>query len=122
MLVLLVIGVIDVGQYVSGHPFHGTGIAVLVGSLVVAAGFGAIRAYTVRLWRDGGVLYRQGNVVTMALWLVAIGAHFGLDLLINHTASGSGLASSALILYIAVSLGVQQVVLLNRAARGVPAA
>jgi hypothetical protein len=117
MLILLVIGVIDLGQYVGRHPFNGTAIAVLVGSLVVAAAFGALRAYTVRLWREGGVLFRQGNVLTMILWVVAIGAHFGLDLLIDRTGGGSGLASSALTLYIAVSLGVQQLVVLSRASR-----
>lgn len=116
MLILLAIGVIDLGQYVSSHPFDGPAVAVLAGSLVVAAAFGALRAYTVRLWRANGVLFRQGNWLTMLLWLVAIGAHFGLDLLIGQ-AGGSGLASSALTLYIAVSLGVQQLVTQSRATR-----
>lgn len=117
MLLLLVIGALDLGQYLHGHPFNGTAIAMLAGSLVVAAAFGTLRAYTVRLWREGGVLFRQGNVLTALLWLVAIGAHFGLDLVIDHSGGGGGLASSALTLYIAVSLGVQQFVVQNRASR-----
>jgi hypothetical protein len=115
LLVLLVIGVVELVQFVDRHPVNGTGVAMLVASLVAAAGFGAIRAYTVRLWREDGVLYRQGGVLTVLLWLVAIGVHFGADLLIDHSGSAKGLSSAALLLYIAVSFGVQRVIVRSRA-------
>jgi hypothetical protein len=115
-LILLVIGVIELVDFVDAHPVHGTGIAMLGASLVVAAGFGAIRAYTVRLWREDGTLYRQGNWLTIVLWLVAIGVHFGADVLIDHSGSAKGLATAALTLYLAVSFGVQRFVVRARAA------
>jgi hypothetical protein len=114
-LILAVIGVIDLVQFLGSHPFNGTAVAMIVASLVLAAGFGALRAYTVRLWREDGVLYRQGTAVTLLLWLVAIGVHFGADVLIDGTGSVKGLASAALLLYIAVSLGVQRMVVGSRA-------
>jgi hypothetical protein len=115
LLVLLAVGVIEVADYLSKHPANAEAIAMLAASLVLAAGFGAIRAYTVRLWREDGVLYRQGNWLTVLLWIVAIGVHFGADLLIDRTASAAGLASTALLLYIAVSFGVQRLVVQARA-------
>lgn len=116
LLVLLVIGVAELVQFIQGHPVNTTGIAMLSASLVAAGVFGAIRAYTVRLWRENGTLYRQGNWLTVVLWLVAIGVHFGADVLIDHSGSARGLASVALTLYLAVSFGVQRFVVQARAA------
>lgn len=116
LLVLLAIGLVQLVQFVRAHPVNGTGIAMLVASLVAAGIFGAVRAYTVRLWRENGTLYRQGNLVTIVLWLVAIGVHFGADVLIDHSGSAKGLATTALTLYIAVSFGVQRIVVQARAA------
>lgn len=110
LLVLLAVGVVELGQFVSAHPVNTTGVAMLLASLVAAAAFGWVRAYTVRLWREGGVLYRQGNWLTVLLWLVAIGVHFGADVLIDHSGSAKGLSSAAITLYIAVSFGVQRLI------------
>ena len=115
LLVLLSVGLVDFVQFVKGHPVNGTGIAMLVASLVAAGAFGAIRGYTIRLWREDGVLYRQGNALTVVLWLVAIGVHFGADVLIDHSGSATGLATTALLLYIAVTFGVQRLVVRSRA-------
>jgi hypothetical protein len=54
--------------------------------------------------------------LTILLWLIAIGAHFGADVLIDHSGSAKGLATTALTLYIAVSFGVQRIVVQARAA------
>jgi hypothetical protein len=115
LLILLAVGLVDFVQFVQAHPVNGTGIAMLVASLVAAGVFGAIRAYTIRLWREDGVLYRQGNALTILLWLVAIGVHFGADVLIDHSGSAKGLATTALLLYIAVTFGVQRLVVRSRA-------
>jgi hypothetical protein len=116
LLVLLAIGIVELADFIKDHPVNSTGITMLVASLVAAAGFGAIRAYTVRLWREDGILYRQGNAITVLLWLVAIGVHFGADVLIDHSGSAKGLSSTALLLYIGVSFGVQRLVVQSRAA------
>lgn len=115
LLILVVLGVIELGQFVKAHPVNATGVAMLAASLVVAAVFGVIRARTIRLWREDGVLYRQGNALTVVLWLVAIGVHFGADVLIDDSGAAKGLSSAALLLYIAVSFGVQRVVVQSRA-------
>jgi hypothetical protein len=112
-LILAGVGVVEAGQFVKAHPVGSEAILLTVASLVIAAVFGVIRAFTVRLWRDNGQLFRQGNVLTIVLWVVAIAIHIGGDTLIDSSAKG--LSTSTLLLYLAVSLGVQQVVVRYRA-------
>ncbi len=112
-LVLAVVGLFEAGQYIKAHPVNNEAILLSVASLVLAAVFGVIRAYTVRLWREDGQLFRQGNVLTIVLWIVAIGIHLGGDLLIDSSAKG--LSTTTLLLYLAVTLGVQQMVVRYRA-------
>ncbi|MEU8630601.1 hypothetical protein AB0C38_00415 [Amycolatopsis sp. NPDC048633] len=115
LLILLVLGVVALGAYFKKEPATGLAIALLAGSLVLAAGFGVVRGYTVRLWRQDGVLFRQGTWLTILLWLAAIGSHLGLDVLIDSGAKGLGGAS--ILLYLAVSLGAQRLVVQARATR-----
>lgn len=112
-LILAVVGLVEAGQFVKSHPVGSEAILLTVGSLVLAAIFGVIRAFTVRLWRENGQLFRKGNALTILLWLVSIGIHFGGDALIDSSAKG--LSSSTLLLYLAVTLGVQQIVVRYRA-------
>lgn len=115
LLILFVLGIYTLGSFVQAHPVNTTGVLMLLASLVAAAVFGVLRAYTVRLWRENGTLFRQGNPLTALLWLVAIGVHFGADVLIDHSGSATGLSSAAITLYIAVSFGVQWIVVRSRA-------
>ncbi len=115
LLILLVLGVVALGAYFKQEPATGLAIALLVGSLVLAAGFGVVRGYTVRLWDQDGQLFRQGTWLTILLWLVAIGSHVGLDALIDGGAKGLG--SASILLYLAVSLGAQRLVVQSRATR-----
>lgn len=115
LLVLLVLGVLALGAYFKSAPATGFAIALLAGSLVLAAGFGVVRGYTVRLWRQDEQLWRQGTWLTIVLWLVAIGSHIGLDVLIDGGAKGLG--SASILLYLAVSLGAQRLVVQSRATR-----
>ncbi len=114
-LVLAVIGLLEAGQYLKANPVNSEAILLSVASLVLAAVFGVIRAYTVRLWRENGQLFRQGNVLTVLLWIVAIAIHLGGDTLIDSAAKG--LSTATLLLYLAVTLGVQQMVVRYRATR-----
>jgi hypothetical protein len=115
LLALFVIGIGQVGFFLHQHSVGTTAIAMMVVSLVVAAASGAARAYTIRLWREGGVLYRQGNLLTVLLWIVGVAVHFGGDALLDHGGADAGLASTSILLYLAVSLGVQRVVVNTRA-------
>lgn len=112
-LVLGVVGLFEAAQYVKAHPVNSEAILLSVASLLIAAVFGVIRAYTVRLWREEGQLFRQGNMLTVLLWIVAIAIHLGGDTLIDGAAKG--LSTTTLLLYLAVTLGVQQMVVRYRA-------
>lgn len=115
LLILLVLGILQLSTYLGSASTSALVIALLVGSLVLAAGFGVVRALSVRLWRQDGQLWRQGTWLTVGLWVVAIGVHIGLDALFDGPAKGLGAAS--ILLYLAVSLGVQRLVVQSRASR-----
>jgi hypothetical protein len=116
LLILLVLGVLQLTTFFKDNAATTSVVLLLVLSFVLAAGFGVIRAYTVRLWRADGQLWRQGNWLTVALWLAAIELHIGLDFLIDGAGSAKGLSGASLMLYIAVSFGAQRLVVQSRAA------
>ncbi len=115
-LILGLIGLIETVNYVRGHS--GTVIvAALAGSLVLAAGFGAIRAATVRIWMQDGRPWSQGSWLTATLWVVAVAAHLGYDALLGSHKGLSGLGSATVLLYLAISLLVQYLIVDYRARR-----
>jgi hypothetical protein len=79
------------GQFVTGHHQHlaavvpGPRMVVIAaaGSLLLAAVTGALRAPSIRLWRQDGQIWQRGTVVTVVLWLVALGLHLGYDALVT---------------------------------------
>jgi hypothetical protein len=130
--IFLVLGVIGIAQIVDAWRAHAPvagGIALLMLSLVVAAGFGVWRATSVRLWRDGGQLWQQGTPLTITLWIVAIAVHLGVDLVGHavepaHSAAATSVTdtlSASILAYIAISFGVQRVIVGRRAQALAPA-
>ena len=116
-LVLAVIGVIELVQF-RQHGHHGAvTIAVLAGSLVLAAATGAIRAATVHVWLDAGRTFRQGTWLTAVLWIVSLGLHLGYDYLVGGKGSQAGLGTASLVLYFAVTYAIQRLILQARARR-----
>jgi hypothetical protein len=81
-------------------------LGILVALLAVdAVGLGALRAWTVKLWRDPqGVLLRQGTWVTVVLWLVGLGVHEAVDVIAHIPASST-------LLYVGVTFLAQMLVL-----------
>lgn len=115
-LIIAVVGVVLTVQYLQKHS--GTVIiAALLGSLVLAAGFGAARAATVKIWIQNGQPWSKGNWLTVVLWIIAVAAHLGLDAALASHKGLSGLGSATLILYLGVSLLVQYVIVTYRAQR-----
>lgn len=114
-LIFGIIGVIELVSYLGKHHATGTAVAALVGSLVVAAVFGAIRAATVHLWIQDGQPWRKGNWLTGILWIVSLAAHFGIDYLIDPHNPEGGLAGSTILLYLAVTYAVQRFITQARA-------
>ncbi|MFC0545418.1 hypothetical protein [Kutzneria chonburiensis] len=53
----------------------------------------------------------------LVLWLVAVGRHFGIDYLSERQGAPAGLGSSTIVLYLAVTLGIQRYLTQQRAAR-----
>jgi hypothetical protein len=121
VLILGVIGVVEMVEASKGHHLGPATVGWIVVGLVIGAALGAARATTTRVWRDAnGTAWRRGSVLTAALWIVSLAAHFGIDALIDHSTTAKGLGSADILLYLAVSLGVQREVIRLRAAR-VPA-
>ena len=120
-LILAVIGIVEFANFLSGHPHDDGGIATaLVGSLVIAAVFGAVRALTVRVWRENGQLLRKGTWLTAVLWVLSLAAHLGYDdLVAGHITgkNGGNVGDATVLLYLVVTLTIQRLVLLNRVAR-----
>jgi uncharacterized membrane protein YhaH (DUF805 family) len=88
--------------------------------LVLAAGFGVARALTVQVWRQDGQLLRKGTWITALLWIIAVAAHYGYDdLVAGHITgkNGSSVGNATVLLYLVISLTVQQFVLLARVKR-----
>jgi len=113
-LILAVIGVIELFSFLKNHHFDGTIALGLVGSLVLAAVFGAARAAVTRVWIQDGQPWRKGGWLAAVLWVVSLGAHLGYDALVYKN---SALGGVTILLYLAVSFTVQRVILLARAQR-----
>jgi hypothetical protein len=117
-LILAIIGIIQLADFLQHGTHNTTKVALaLAGSLALAAVTAAIRAFTVRVWMDGGQAWRQGNWLTALLWVVSIGLHLGYDYLVLGKGSQSGLASASLLLYFAVTYTIQRVIQQARAQR-----
>ncbi|MGV4925579.1 hypothetical protein K2224_19590 [Streptomyces sp. BHT-5-2] len=110
-LVLIVIGAVETGWYVTAHPLSWRDGALVVASLAVGVLLAALRAFTVRLSVRGGRVVRQGTVLTAALWVVGLGQHFLID-----TAVTAELGAVTVLFYFGVVLLAQQLVLVRRAA------
>ncbi|MFE6686424.1 hypothetical protein ACFVFQ_08075 [Streptomyces sp. NPDC057743] len=110
-LVLLVIGAVETGVYVTSSPLSWRDGAVVVASLAVGVLLAAVRAFTVRLSVRGGRVMRQGTALTAALWIVSLGQHFLID-----TAVAAQLGAVTVLFYFGVVLLAQQLVLVRRAA------
>ena len=121
MLILGVIGVVELVQFLQKH--HGGTVlaAALGGSLVLALVFGVLRAMTTRIWQQDGSAWSQGNWLTALLWVLALGAHLGYDALLDHHHGTAGLGEATLVLYLAISLGAQRLIVMQRARGPLPA-
>lgn len=112
--VLAVIGLAQGGLLDAAHP--ALSAALLAGEAVAAVAFGALRAVTVRLWResDGG-LWRRGTGWTVAAWLVSILSRVGF-IAAGH-ALGLKLGSNLFLLFLALTLIVQNLLVVWRGRR-----
>jgi hypothetical protein len=93
-------------------------VAALLGSLALAAIGAAVRLPTFRVWWQDGRVWQQGGVLTAVLWVASLAAHLGYDAWIGRdSARLSQLGSVTILLYFAITLGIQRLFLAVRADR-----
>jgi hypothetical protein len=117
-LILAVIGIIQLTGFLRGESNKASEVAAaLIGSLLLAAAFGGIRAATVHVWVDNGQAWRQGNWLTAALWIMSFAVHLGYDFAVDGRGALSGLGNASLVLYLAITYAVQRLIIQARAQR-----
>lgn len=117
VLILGVIGVVQTASFTGKNPVPDVAWVLLAASLVTAAVFGWLRGRQVHVWVGPDGPLRKGNAVTCALWVAAVGVHLLIDIGGGAAfAVPSGFGTASILIYLAVTLGVQQVVLQQRAA------
>jgi hypothetical protein len=70
-----------------------------------------------KIWLQDGQAWARGNLLTAALWIVALAAPLGYDYLIGQHKDIGNLGNATVLLYLAVSLAVQRVIVSARAQR-----
>jgi hypothetical protein len=114
-LVLGVIGLFEMFSYAGNHHVSAGAWGWVVGTLIIGAlGLGALRGLSMRVWAADGWVLRQGNALTMGLWLVSLLVHFAGDAAGNQ-AGAAGLQASSFLLYLGITLSVQYYVVFRRA-------
>jgi hypothetical protein len=117
LLILLVVGLVETSSGLQRVHTGPATVAALAGSLVLAATFGAVRAFTVRIWMQDGQPWMRGGLLTAVLWIAALAAHLGYDYLVGQDTSMAQLGTATLLLYLVASLGVQRLVVAYRVKR-----
>ena len=108
-LILAIVGISNFEYYLSSNPLTMTStISIIVSLLFLAVGMGAIRAFSVRIWRQNGDVFRQATWLTIALWIVSIALHIAIDQIGNT-------GESTLLIYYAITLFVQRSIVYARA-------
>ena len=106
-LVIGIIGLFEMFSYADNHHISSSAWLWVLGTLVVGAlGLGVLRGLSVRVWSGNGWVLRQGNAITMALWLLSLLVHFAGDTGQSH-AGAAGLEGASFLLYLGVTLCVQ---------------
>jgi len=115
--ILGVIGLLETSQFLQKNHADAVTYAAIGGSLLLAALFGAVRAATVRIWLADGQAWSKGRWLTACLWIAALAAHLGYDALVVDGHGNKGLGTTTVVLYLAVSLGIQRLIVQQRAHR-----
>jgi hypothetical protein len=109
-LIIGIIGLIQVLGYTGDHHVTTDEYAWVIGAGLL----GAVRALTVKIWTTNNWVVRQGTWVTMTLWVISLALHFASDVGASHVGAAN-LEENSLLLYLAVTLGVQNYVVHRRA-------
>jgi hypothetical protein len=58
-----------------------------------------------------------GQLADRVLWIASLAAHLGYDILVGHGNGIRGLGVATIVLYLAISLGFQRILVMQRAHR-----
>jgi hypothetical protein len=106
-IVLGVIGLFDFFGYTNDHHITGSDYAWVIGTLVVGAVLlGAVRGLSVKVWTTNNWVVRQGTPITMVLWAISLALHFAIESG-GGPAGAANLEEASFLLYLALTLGVQ---------------
>jgi hypothetical protein len=110
------IGLLTISSYAGSHHVGSAAWAWVVGTMLVGAvGLGLLRGVSVKVWATENWVLRQGTGFTMALWILSLAVHFLGDAAGTHASGGAGLEGSSLLLYLGLTLGVQNAMVQRRA-------
>lgn len=124
-IILGIIGVVQAANYLDTvHSVPVDEVVAVIAGFCFAALIAIPRAHSMRIYRNtAGVLVRKGNVLTLLLWVVAIAAHIGIGVLVpavfGHGLGHafSGLDAATIVVYLAISLGVQGMITQSKVLR-----
>jgi hypothetical protein len=117
-VLLSLLGLFQFLHYTETHSLGAEVSGLVIASFVVGAGlFGTIRGLTVRLMPLGKGMAQQATWLTIGLWVVSLGVHFSLSAVVSSLHGPIGVTAASVLLYIAISLGVQNTVVHHRAVR-----
>ncbi|MDQ6752656.1 MAG: hypothetical protein M3017_04395 [Actinomycetota bacterium] len=119
-VVLAVVGLYQLAQVAGKVQIPATAYAALLIGLGSGAVLGWVRGRLVHVWRQDGQLFRQGNWLTVVLWIAGLAVHLGLDQVgvalaptsQHGAAAAAGLAG--ILLYLGVALAAQRFATLRR--------
>ena len=101
-IVLGIIGLFALTSYTGDHHVTSGDWGWFLGTLAVGAlAVGVLRGLSMRVWDTNGWVVRQGNVVTMALWLVSLVLQFTGD-------AEAGLVGAGFLIYLGLTMAVQR--------------
>jgi hypothetical protein len=127
-VLLSVFGVVQFFRFTQTHSLSVAQVVLVLGSLAVAGtALGVLRASTVQIWRAPGTLRVQGPLVsrgtwaTVALLAASVGLHLAVGVGVVALGGPWGAAAGSLLLYLAVTMGVQRATVRHRALRMVAA-
>jgi hypothetical protein len=113
--ILIVIGAGAISNVDKG-VLSSTAVMYLAIDLLSSIVLGALRGCFVRVFARDGVMWRQGGVITVALWLVAIGVRIVVTIFASNAGVGN-VSDAALEVALAVSLLAQNGVVALRGVR-----
>jgi hypothetical protein len=117
-VLLSLLGLFQFLHYTETHSLGAEVSGLVIASFVVGGAiFGAIRGLTVRLTPLGKGVVQQATWLTIGLWVVSIGVHFSTSAVVSSLHGPIGVTAASVLLYLAISLGVQNTVVHHRAVR-----